>query len=663
MSAGNVDTLLIIGGNPAFNAPPDLNFADAMSKVRLRIRLGSHADETSLLCHWQLPESHYLEAWGDARAFDGTVSIIQPLIAPLYDSKSAIEVLSILGGTLDKTGYEIVRAYWAAQKPSSDFDIQWQKWVEKGVVPGTALPAVSVSAKVPSTLSTVVDTAGVTEIAFRQDPHIFDGSWANNGWLQELPKPVSKIVWDNVALMSVATAEKLQVWNNDVVKITVGGTAIELPVWVQAGQPDDQITVHLGYGRTAGGRVANGVGVNVYKIRTSDKLWSAPVDAIEKTDKTYTICAVHTHHSIQSRSLPYTDLEAEVIKRAVVDGPDSEKPPQRLIDNRNLVRVATIAQLAKDPEAIRELEPDHEERQALRDQGKKVTLSLYQDYDDLYKQNYQWGMSIDMQTCIGCNACVIACQAENNITVVGKEQVSVGREMHWIRIDTYYGGELDNPEMYHQPLPCMHCENAPCEYVCPVEATVHDNEGVNDMVYNRCVGTRYCSNNCPYKVRRFNFFQYVDYTTESLKLQRNPEVTVRVRGVMEKCTYCIQRINETRYAIEKTQVQQEELANKATADGSPDVAADILAKMKITQQVLLDGLQTACQQACPTEAIVFGNINVDKEPAGDGRVSKVKQLKDSPLDYGLLTELTTRPRTTYLPRVTNPSDAMQKGSA
>lgn len=579
MEAGAVDVLLILGGNPAFTAPADLHFAERLSKVKLRVHLGLYEDETARLCQWHIPEAHYLESWSDARAYDGTATILQPLIAPLYGGKSAHEILAKVLGQDGRSGYDIVRDSWKGQRRSRDFEGYWRAALHDGLIEGTALPPRSVSLKKgfgdketggPGDKGTGRQgEPGGLEIVFRPDPTIWDGRFANNGWLQELPKPLSKLTWDNAALLSPATAERLGLASEDVVELQHAGRVVRAPVWILPGHAPDSVTVHFGHGRTRAGRVGTGTGFNAYTIRTAAAPWFASGLAIRKTGARYPLVSTQLHQSMQGRAL---------------------------------VRAATVAEYQKHPEFAREM-------------GEEPTrdLSLYPGFK---YEGYAWGMAIDLNACTGCNACVVACQSENNSPIVGKDQVSRGREMHWIRIDRYYQGNLENPEVHHQPVMCMHCENAPCEAVCPVAATNHSAEGLNDMVYNRCVGTRYCSNNCPYKVRRFNFLQYQDFDTPSLKLMRNPNVTVRSRGVMEKCTYCVQRINARKIEAEKT--------------GRPVKDGEIL---------------TACQQACPTQALVFGNIN---DPA-----SRVAALKAEPRSYGLLAELNTRPRTSYLARVRN----------
>ncbi len=581
MEAGLVDILVILGGNPVFTAPADLRFAEHLSNVRLRIHLSLYEDETSALCHWHLPETHYLESWSDARAYDGTVTIIQPLIAPLYEGKSAHELLAVLSGKSDRSSHDIVRDYWKSQNLTPDFEMFWRRSLHDGLIAGTALPPKSV------TLKRVRDWAAsppptpksqdLLEIVFRPDPTIWDGRFANNGWLQELPKSLTRLTWDNAVLISPATAERLGLSNEEVVELRYRGRAVRGPVWIMPGHAKDSVTVHLGYGRTHAGRVGTGAGFNPYAIRTSDAPWFGPGLEIQKAGERYPLANTQLHHSMEGR---------------------------------NLVRVGTIEQFREHPDFAHETAHDSSPH-----------LTLYPEHK---YEGYAWGMAIDLNACIGCNACVVACQSENNIPLVGKTEVARGREMHWLRIDRYYKGDLDNPETYHQPVLCMHCENAPCELVCPVAATVHSDEGLNDMIYNRCVGVRYCANNCPYKVRRFNFFQYSDWTTRSLKLLRNPDVTVRSRGVMEKCTYCVQRINAARIKAKKE--------DRQIRDGE---------------------IVTACQAVCPTEAIVFGDINNPK--------SHVSALKAEPRNYGLLTELNTKPRTSYLARLRNPNPEIETG--
>jgi Fe-S-cluster-containing dehydrogenase component len=582
MNSGTVDLLVILGGNPVYDAPADLGFGDALNKVAFSAHLSLYADETSAKCQWHVPAAHFLEAWSDARAFDGTASIVQPLIAPLYGGKSAHEVLAIVAGTSGQSGYDIVRDTWKAFAGSTgvlDFESFWRAAVHDGVVPGTAAPVRTVAVgDVFGAIGAGTPAGAGLELAFRPDPTIYDGRFANNGWLQETPKPFTKVVWDNTVQVSAATAVRLSLANEDVVTVRCGGHTVRGPVWVVPGLADETVTVHLGYGRTRAGRVGNGVGFDANPLRTTTAFWHATGVELEKTGDRFPLSVTVLHHNMEGRAI---------------------------------VRSAPIEVFKKNPAMI---------RQAESDPPKTLTLYPNREY-----AGYAWGMAVDISACVGCNACMVACQAENNVPVIGKDQVGRGREMHWIRIDTYYTGDAENPEAFHQPVMCQHCENAPCEVVCPVAATVHSDEGLNDMVYNRCVGTRYCANNCPYKVRRFNFLLYQDWKTESLKLSRNPDVTVRSRGVMEKCSYCVQRISQAKIDARKQ--------DRAVRDGE---------------------IVTACQQVCPAEAIVFGDIN---DPH-----SRVATLREEALNYSLLGELNTRPRTTYLAALKNPSPALGGGT-
>src|SRR6266853_1261272 len=590
MRSGNVDLLVIMGGNQVYDAPADLGFGDCLknSKVGLRIYHGLYQNETAELCHWNINEAHYLEAWSDGRAYDGTVSLVQPLIAPLYAGKSAHEMLSALIGVSDASGYDIVRGYWQKQQAGPDFEAWWRKTLNDGFIAGSAYTPKSVSLKLPSLPAAPAvnpnSDANSLEVNLRRDPSVYDGQFANNGWLQELPKPMSKLTWDNAVLMGPRMADREGIKTMDVVTLELGGRKITGPVWIQAGHPDHSVTVHLGYGRRKAGRAGTGAGFDAYALRTTDALWFATGGKLTKTGDHYQLASTQGYQTMDT-------------------GDGATRP---------LVREATLEEYRKEPKFAKEDEPP-------------PSLTLYPGYD--YKKSPDaWGMTIDLNACVGCNNCIVACQSENNIAVVGKEQVVKGRHMHWIRVDAYYQGDRDAPTAHFQPVPCMQCENAPCELVCPVGATVHSSEGLNDMVYNRCVGTRYCSNNCPYKVRHFNFFEYSDFQTPSLKLQRNPDVTVRSRGVMEKCTYCVQRINRHRIDAERE--------DRKINDGSHE-----------------NELQTACQQSCPAGAIIFGNIN---DPN-----SKVSKLKAQSRNYSLLGELNTRPRTTYLAEVSNPNPELK----
>jgi MoCo/4Fe-4S cofactor protein with predicted Tat translocation signal len=587
MRGGKVDLLIILGGNPAYDAPADLNFADALtnSKIPLRVHHGLYQNETAELCQWHVNQAHELEAWGDARAYDGTVSIIQPLIAPLYNGKSALEFVALLSGQADATGYDLVRAYWQKQHTGADFEQFWRKALHDGWIEGTTLSPKSVTAKSATAPPDTKADPNAIELNIRRDPTIYDGQFSNNGWLQELPKPMTKLTWDNAVLIGPKMAERLNIATEDVVELELNGKKVQGPVWIQAGHPDNSVTVFLGYGRKRAGRVGTAQGFDAYALRTSAAPWIATGVIIRKTGETYKLASTQGMQSM--------------------DTPDG--------GHRPLVRETTLEEYRKEPDFAKEEETPY-------------ALSLYEPYP--YKsEDYAWGMAIDLNSCVGCNNCMLACQSENNIAVVGKEQVVIGRHMHWIRVDAYYQGDRDNPKAFFQPVPCMQCENAPCEVVCPVGATVHSTEGLNDMTYNRCVGTRYCSNNCPYKVRRFNFLLFQDWETPQYKMMRNPDVSVRSRGVMEKCTYCVQRINERRIDVETASVREE-------------------------KKILIgDELQTACQQSCPAGAIIFGNIN---DPN-----SKVSKLKAQSRNYSLLGELNTRPRTTYLAEVRNPNPELE----
>ena len=546
MGAGKVDTLVVIDANPLYTAPADLHFDERlMSKVRLRVHLGLYHDETAAYCHWQVPAAHYLESWSDARAGDGTVTLIQPLVAPLYDGRTAHEIVgAMLSSDTAQSSHDAVRACWQdrTRLKGDDFETFWRKALHDGMVAGTAAPAKTVTAR-PVDPSWIPGGGKGREIVFRADPAVFDGRFANNGWLQELPRPQTKLTWDNAALVSPATAARLGVGNRQVVELSCRGRRINAPIWILPGQAPDSITVHLGYGRRRVGQVGEGVGFNAYALRTSLALGSDYGLEVRSTGD--------RHRLVSAQN-------------------------QQTMEGRAIVRFATLEEFKRQPDfAHRQVEkPDQ-------------STTLYRDYE--YK-GYAWGMSIDLNTCIGCNACMVACQSENNIAVVGSDQVDRGRKMHWIRVDRYHTGDAERPTAFNQPVPCMQCENAPCELVCPVGATSHSTEGLNDMVYNRCVGTRYCSNNCPYKVRRFNFYLFQDWTTPTLKMMRNPDVSVRSRGVMEKCTYCVQRINEAKIEAEK--------AGRKVRDGE---------------------IVTACEAVCPAQAIVFGDIN---DP--ESRVAKLK---------------------------------------
>jgi molybdopterin-containing oxidoreductase family iron-sulfur binding subunit len=618
MNADKVKLLLVLGSNPVYSAPGDVDFLGGMKKVALRVAVSPYLDETADHCHWHIPASHYLETWGDARAFDGSVSLIQPLIAPLYDSRSPLEVISALIDKEPRTAHDIVQAQWKGQRSDADFDAFWRTALSEGGIADTA--SKPYPAKVKSGFAGEYTPAkladGEFEVSILPDPGIGDGTYSNNAWLMELPRPLTKITWDNAVYVGFSTATKYALEEEDVVEVTYNGKTVTGPIAIQPGHALDSITLHQGFGRTRSGEVSVNLGFNVYPVMTTAAPTIGRGAKIKKLAGKYMLARTEEHYNME---------------------------------NRWLARHVTAADYAANPHLIQhgtEKDPVH---------TPGVEDTLYHPEEKKWEGN-AWGMTIDLNKCTGCNACVTACQSENIIPVVGKFEVRKGREMLWLRIDRYYdaGHEyvlegkskaeqaktLDNPKVYYHPVPCMHCENAPCEPVCPVGATQHSKEGLNDMVYNRCVGTRYCANNCPYKVRRFNFYHFsrtplgmrgnrefvvVDSThvhPESLKPMRNPDVTVRSRGVMEKCTYCVQRINAARIDSKKT--------GEAITDGQ---------------------CMTACQQACPAGAITFGNIN---NP--DSAVSK---RKASHRNYQILADLNTRARTTYLARITNPNPELE----
>jgi molybdopterin-containing oxidoreductase family iron-sulfur binding subunit len=591
MKAGRVKVLLVLGSNPAYAAPGDLGFAEAMGQVPTVIHLGSHRDETGTKAAWHIPEAHFLESWSDARAVGGTLSVVQPLIAPLHGGRTAAELLALLEAGEPAAAHDLVRATWAGILGPDPLDARWKQVLYDGVLAGSALPAVAPPVKpgIPPALAGAAEAEEDLEVVFHPGASVHDGRFANVAWLQELPDPVTKLTWDNAAWLSPATARALGMRTGDMIRLTTAGGSLEIPALEVPGQADGSASVALGYGRRAAGRVGDGVGFDTYKMRGASAPWIAPARA-ERTGGTWALATTQDHWSIDSIGQ---------------EGRDARVPV--------LLRSATLEKYREHPGFARE-EFEH-----------PALESIYPDHP--YESSPQWGMTIDLSTCNGCNACVIACQSENNIPVVGKEQVMRGREMHWIRVDRYYAGDPENPDhMAFQPVTCQHCENAPCEQVCPVGATVHDHEGLNAMVYNRCIGTRYCSNNCAYKVRRFNYFNLTKDTPELLKMAANPDVTVRSRGVMEKCTFCTQRIQAAKI--------------QAKAQGHPLPSNEP---------------QTACQQACPAGAITFGNI---RDPKAD-----VTRLRGSRRGYEMLAELNNRPRISYLARIRNPRPGSGGGEA
>ncbi len=577
---GKIETLLLLDVNLLHEAPGEVDWVNLLPKVKTVIHSGLYFDETAQVAHWHLPLSHYLEAWADGRNADGSVSVAQPMIAPLYDSKSLLELVHLLYSGKKASGYELVRATFKEWLPKTNFETHWQKLLNDGVgridAPAPVTPALKIRTLPALAFAVQKTNAQSLELVFKESPTVFDGRFANNGWLQELPDPITKLTWGNACLVAPRTAQELGVQNGDVVALQVDGQKVEIPIWIQPGHAEHSVTVLLGYGHRAMGKVANGVGVNVSPLRGVKQFYVATGARLTATGKKETMATTQNHGSMEGRPL---------------------------------VREATLSEYQKEPHFAEKME-EHPPLKSLWEERK-------------YDEGYQWGMTIDLNACSGCNACVVACVSENNIPIVGKEQVLKGREMHWIRLDRYYAGNLDEPEMVTQPMACAQCENAPCEQVCPVQATTHDAEGLNVMTYNRCIGTRYCSNNCPFKVRRFNFFNYTGGLADTLKMAMNPDVTVRSRGVMEKCTYCVQRINEV-----KIKAKNE---GRAVRDGE---------------------IKTACQQVCPADAIVFGNIN-DPQSA----VSKMKQVDR---DYNLLTGLNLKTRTSYLARLRNPNPLIEK---
>jgi MoCo/4Fe-4S cofactor protein with predicted Tat translocation signal len=606
MNAGKVDWLVILNANPVYATPADLDFESALNKVGTIVHLGSHLDETGELAHWHINNAHYLEMWSDARAYDGTVSIVQPMIDPLYGGHNAHEIVQSMLDNPDVSAYDAVRATWMANGgplAKGDAEFNWRKALHDGGIDGTAFAPKTVAPKGAggAEVSAIVSHAGALEVAFRPDANVYDGRYANVGWMQEIPRPVTNLSWDNAVQMSFATMEKYGVAENDAVEIDAGGKKIVGGALAVPGQADDVVVVTLGQGRRTG-RVAGGVGYNAYLLQQSGASWALQGASLKKTGEIYDICVTKSHH-IDQRAV-----------KAGGDGSGTHSLEGNESLDRGIIRYATLEEYKSNPEFAHEgvahwtPEPDE---------------SMFPAYR--YDKN-AWGMSIDLNSCVGCNACVAACYAENNIPVVGRHQAKIGRIMQWIRIDTYFEGDLAAPRAHFQPMTCHHCENAPCEQVCPVGATVHTPEGLNMMIYNRCVGTRYCSNNCPYKVRRFNFLLYsdvYDWDNQTLALMKNPEVSVRSRGVMEKCSYCVQRIEAVKIEADKE--------NRPIRDGE---------------------IRTACQQACPTDAIIFGNIN--------DKASRVAKIKTNDRTYGVLADINTRPRTTYVAGVLNINEELAK---
>lgn len=567
IGAGAVETIVIADCNPAYSAPGALHFSASLAGVPTRIHAGLHVDETAQLCQWHLPLSHMLESWSDARAIDGTTSIIQPVITPLNSSRSIHQLVGMLRGEHDPATDAAVRATWQATF-DADFEVRWRRALHDGFVEGTAATPLAVQTKAPSPPQARNAAPDSLEIIFAPDPCVWDGRFANISWLQELPKPLTKITWDNVVAISPALAAQYGVSNGDLLDVTVASRSLRGPAWIVPGQAPRTVALYFGYGRRAGGDIAQGQGYDAFALRPDEATWSAS-GTIARAAGQYQVATTQAHHRMDG---------FDFVREVTTKNPNT--PP---------------------PKANHTLYPDWNAADSAEN-----------------KADHAWAMAIDLDLCIGCNACVSACNVENNVMVVGKDQVARGREMLWLRIDRYYTGDPENPRGFFQPVPCMHCEKAPCEMGCPVHATVHSPEGVNQMVYNRCIGTRTCSSYCPYKVRRFNWYDYRHFS-EAEQAAKNPDVTVRSRGVMEKCTYCTQRIE------------------------AAHVRAD-----KENRTLHRDEVVTACQQACPTQAIVFGDLRDEG--------SAVSKRRKSGRHYVLLEELGTRPRTTYLARWDDSSD-------
>ena len=654
IEANAVATLLILGGDPTYAAPGDVYFTEALTKlskaraedgslVHFTAHLSPRFNATSFACQWHVPEAHSLESWGDLRGHDGTASIVQPLIAPLFNGMAASEIIDRLLGRPDRGGYAIVREHWLGRFGADEFEARWRDALKRGAVDRSAAKSIEVG--VPAIGSVVSrEPTKALEISLRPDPSAWDGTFFHNAWMQELPRPFTKIVWDHAALLGIATAKRFDVVNGDIVRVTLDDRWVELPVCILPGTPDGTVTLHVGYGqRSVGADADTTIGANVFGLRAANSgvLGGA---TLRKLNRRHDLVQTRSHFAMAAADFDANVVGRTMLKPRAVVTPEVERShPDE--ENRRLVRAASIGAFKADRDLFKKLGGESEA---------KPLLSLYPGWD--YSAGYQWGMSIDQTACIGCNACVVACQSENNIPVVGKEQVGRQREMHWLRIDDYFAGsDAENPQVHHQPVPCMHCENAPCEVVCPVGATNHSVEGLNQMIYNRCVGTRYCSNNCPYKVRRFNFLDYTYKIRNSREehLAMNPEVTIRSRGVMEKCSYCVQRLQQTRITAERITLGLKERARQTT---------DATEQKRLTEEAaarefaILDRLDTACAQACPTRAITFGSIL----PVA-GKATRLMDEKRQPTDYVLLRELTTKPRTSYQGRLTNPNPAMAEG--
>jgi len=600
-----IKNLIILGANPVYDSPADFNFGDLLKNVPNSVHLTNILDETSKLCSWNIAMTHYFECWGDAMSYDGFVSIVQPQIMPLFDSKSAIQVLTPLVYSKELSSYDTVKNVWKSDiVKSGNFEREWEKVLHDGLYKNTIIKKEQVrpSSKTSTTqLNNFIKLDdNKFEIVFNASSSVYDGRFANNGWLQEIPKPVTSLTWDNAALISIKVAKKLNIKNGQMIEIKIDNKSIKLPAWITPGQNQKSISLELGYGREFEGRLGNGVGFNVYPLRMSSNPSYSLNASISVLDETYPLASTQDHHGLEK------DQYA---------APGFDKLSNNEVQSRipELVKQSTLDYYKDNPDWVQKKVEEHKPDKK-RSWADHSMYNPEPEYD--YSKGPQWGMSIDLTSCTSCNACSIACQSENNIPVVGKQQVMNGREMHWIRIDNYFAGDPDNPEMSTQSVACVHCELAPCETVCPVAATTHSSDGVNQMTYNRCLGTRYCANNCPYKVRKFNFYNYTRDLPEVVQMAMNPDVSIRFRGVMEKCTYCYQRVSAARISAENE--------NREIQDGD---------------------FQVACQQSCPADAIKFGDIN---DP--NSAVSKAKRRNR---DYALLAHLGTAPRTTYLAKIRN----------
>ena len=733
MNRGEVDALLILGGNPVLNGPVDLDFAAAMTRVPMTAHLADYDNETSRNSRWHLNRAYYLESWGDGRAWDGTICLQQPIILPLFDGKSSIEVLAALAGDRLVGGYDLVRRAWTASLRAPQYnpdtgtwgdallnpgpEAAWRAAVHDGLIAGTAFANESVTANAARNTGISASHESL-QVVFRADPKVYDGRYANNGWLQEMPEPITKVTWDNPAWISVKDAVTWGVESGDVIAITVGDRTLNAAAFITPGQAPGTVILTLGQGRSAAGRIGDGVGFNAYSLRNADTPGYATGASVRKTGQTHALATTEIHHLIDVSK--WTDSGGGKVKlkhdgtdwtaRSALDKRTGKKPGDEgiLVKQTNFasyerfLREAradpTLSSFANDDAhgdvSLQLYDPPLAEAFALRaadlrEQHKDAVAEGWEPVEQ-FNDKHAWGMTIDMTTCIGCSACVIACQSENNVPIVGKDQVMMSREMQWIRVDSYFRGDpaatsSDKLDAVHMPVTCIHCENAPCEQVCPVAATVHDTEGLNTMVYNRCIGTRYCSNNCPYKVRRFNYFDYhAKLETDSFRTNRkpgglankpwlkmpdtqqpdvidqvrrmvfNPDVTIRMRGVMEKCTYCTQRISRARIEAKARWAER-----KTEVAALPDGPAKAAATANIADYPYVEdgAIVTACEAACPTEAITFGNLN---DP--DSKVSRMQHPRKSPRAYKLLEELNSRPRTKHMGLVRNPKlDAAAAG--